>query len=86
MTQAADRRQLGATSTPPSLPAPGWRRDLPEILIERAPLGAFCVEGGEVSGSAASPRLRPPDRPAAVMLLAPALGLIIWMGLFTLIF
>ncbi len=83
MVQAADRRQLGATSTPPSLPAPGWRRDLsdhpPEISIERAPAGAFCI------GAPQAPRLRPPDRPAAVMVLAPALGLAIWAGLFTLL-
>jgi len=83
MVQAADRRQLGATSTPPSLPAPGWRRDLadipPEISIERAPAGAFGV------GAPEAPRLRPPDRPAAVMVLAPALGLVIWAGLLTLL-
>ncbi len=74
MVQAADRRQLGATSTPPSLPAPGWRRDLSVIPIERAPAGAFCV------GAPEAPRLRPPDRPAVVMVLAPALGLAIWAG------
>jgi len=83
MVQAADRRQLGATSTPPSLPAPGWRRDLadlpPEISFERAPAGAFGV------GARAAPGLRPPDRPAAVMVLAPALGLVIWAGLLTLL-
>jgi len=83
MVQAADRRQLGATSTPPSLPAPGWRRDLadnpPEIPIERAPADAFRVRAPD------PPRLRPPDRPAAVMVLAPALGLAIWVGLIALL-
>ncbi len=83
MVQAADRRQLGATSTPPSLPAPGWRRDLadipPEISIERAPAGAFGV------GAPDPPRLRPPDRPASVMVLAPVLGLAIWVGLIALL-
>jgi hypothetical protein len=49
-------------------------------------LGAFCVDGAEASGAAPIPRLRPPDRPAAVMLLAPALGLLIWFGLFALLF
>jgi hypothetical protein len=29
--------------------------------------------------------VRPPDRPAAVMVLAPALGLAIWAGLLTLL-
>ena len=83
MVQAADRRQFGATSTPPSLPAPSWRRDLsdfpPEISIERVPAGAFRV------GALDAPRLRPPDRPALVMVLAPVLGLAIWAGLLTLL-
>jgi len=79
MVQAADRRQFGATSTPPSLPAPGWRRDLPDIPIEPAPSGAFCFGEVEPLG------LRPPDRPAAVMMLAPVLGLAIWVGLFMLL-
>ncbi len=83
MVQAADRRQLGATSTPPSLPAPGWRRDLVgnplQILIERAPAGAFRGCPPDAA------RLRPPDRPAAVMVLAPALGLAIWVGLLALL-
>jgi len=83
MVQAADRRQFGATSTPPSLPAPSWRRDLsdipPEFLIERAPAGAFCAS------APGALRLRPPDRPAAVIVLAPALGLAIWAGLLTLL-
>ena len=78
MVQAADRRQLGATSTPPSLPAPGWRRDLFEILFGRAPAGAFRV------GAADPRRPRPPDCPAAAMLLAPVLGLAIWAGLLAL--
>ncbi len=83
MVQAADRRQLGATSTPPSLPAPGWRRDLAgnpsEIPIERAPAGAFR------GGAPDPPRLRPPDRPAVVMVLAPVLGLAIWAGIVALL-
>ena len=83
MVQAADRRQLGATSTPPSLPAPGWRRDLseipPEIPIEQAPASAFRVDASDPA------RLRPPDRPAAVMVLAPVLGLAIWAGLLALV-
>ncbi len=83
MVQAADRRRLGATSTPPSLPAPGRRRDLgdnpPEIPIERMPEGALCV------GAPDAVRLRPPDRPAVVMVLAPVLGLAIWAGLLTLL-
>ena len=83
MVQAADRRRLGATSTPPSLPAPGRRRDLvddpPEFLIERAPAGAFCVGAPDVA------RRHPPDRPALAMMLAPALGLAIWAGLVALL-
>ncbi len=83
MVQAADRRQLGATSTPPSLPAPGWRRDLadnpPEISIERVPASVLQV------GEPDPQRLRPPDRPAAVMVLAPVLGLAFWVGLLTLL-
>ena len=88
MVQAADRRQLGATSTPPSLPAPGWRRDLAgnpseippsETPIERAPVGAFR------GGAPDPPRLRPPDRPAVVMVLAPVLGLAIWAGIVALL-
>jgi len=82
MLQAADRRQLGATSTPPSLPAPGWRRDLFKIPIERAPWGAFCIDGAVMT----EPQSRPPDRPALVMVLAPILGLAIWVGLIALLF
>ncbi len=81
MVQAADRRQFGATSTPPSLPAPSWRRDLSEIPIKRAPAGAFCVDAAAM----AAPQLRPPDRPALVMVLAPVLGLAIWAGLIALL-
>jgi hypothetical protein len=43
------------------------------------PAGAFRV------GALDAPRLRPPDRPAAVMVLAPVLGLAIWAGLLTLL-
>ena len=87
MVQAADRRQFGATSTPPSLPAPSWRRDpsetSPEILINRVPMGALCVDADV--NSAAMPLLRAPDRPAAVMVLAPLIGLALWAGLFALL-
>ena len=87
MVQAADRRQFGATSTPPSLPAPGWRRDLsetsPEIHIDRVPIGALGADAGD--DSAAMPLLRPPDRPAAVLVLAPLIGLAMWVGLFALL-
>lgn len=83
MTQAADRRQPGATSTPPSLPAPGWRRDLsqddPGNGVKRAPPGALCIEGQPV-------RERPPDRPARVMFLAPIIGLALWVLLLLLLF
>jgi hypothetical protein len=82
MMQAADRRQLGATSTPPSLPAPGWRRDCPEKPpgngISLAPSGAFPVESAPIP-------LRPTGRPAMAMVLAPMLGLAIWSGLIALL-
>ena len=82
MMQAADRRQPGATSTPPSLPAPGWRRDCkendPRDGIKEAPAGAFRVEATPVP-------LRPPDRPAAVLVLAPLVGALLWLGLLRLI-
>ena len=84
MVQAADRRQFGATSTPPSLPAPSWRRDLsetsPEIQIDRVPMGTPGADAEP--NSVAMPLLRPPDRPAAVMVLAPLIGLALWVGLF----
>ena len=103
MVQAADRRQFGATSTPPSLPALNWRRDLPKSTFDWAPPGAFFaggtyIAGGDLHGSgapntgasgvgaiAAAPRSRRADRPAAVMVLAPVLGLAIWIGLLALI-
>ena len=78
MVQAADRRQLGATSTPPSLPAPSWRRDLSEQTVKRLPAGTIVAEGRVC--------VRPPDRPALVMLLAPFLGLAMWIGLAALLF
>ena len=107
--QAADRRQLGATSTPPSLPALDWRRDLQKVTVNWAPSGAFFADGAMNSDSipdgqgatncttncamncdvvraiAAVPGSHGPDRPAAVMVLAPVLGLAIWIGLFALI-
>ncbi len=51
----------------------------PEVSIERVPAGVLQV------GEPDPPRLRPPDRPAAVMVLAPVLGLAIWAGLLTLL-
>jgi hypothetical protein len=87
MVQAADRRQFGATSTPPSLPAPGWRRDLSEasleIQIDRMPIGVLGDDAG--GNSSAIPLQRPPDRPAAVLVLAPLIGLAMWVGLFALL-
>ena len=87
MVQAADRRQFGATSTPPSLPAPSWRRDpsesSSEIHIVRVPIGAPGADAGP--NSAKMPLLRPPDRPATVMVLAPLIGLALWVGLFMLL-
>ena len=89
MPQAADRRQPGATSTPPSLPASGWRRDLsPDNggagaarteaggapAIERVPAGTFARVPVPV------PSLRR-ERPAAVVVLAPVLGLAVWVAL-----
>jgi hypothetical protein len=81
MVQAADRRQLGATSTPPSLPAPSWRRDLTEKPGKWAPPGAF----GVFAGSRLS-RLNYHGRPALAMVLAPVLGLLLWGALFALMF
>jgi hypothetical protein len=49
-------------------------------LIERLPAGALCVGAPDPS------RRRPPDRPAAVMVLAPVLGLAIWAGVLALLF
>ncbi len=99
--QAADRRQFGATSTPPSLPALNWRRDLQKVAVNWAPSGAFFAAEATISDSdphgngaansdviraiAAAPRSRGLDRPAAVMMLAPLLGLAIWIGLLALI-
>lgn len=51
----------------------------------RAPMGAFFVDAEATGGTGAPPRLRPPDRPAAVMVLAPALGLAVWLGIFALL-
>ena len=83
MSQAADRRQLDAPSIPPSHPASGWRRDLPEALpdseIKRVPSGTLRA------ASAAIPR-RAPDRPALAMVLAPVIGAALWGGLAMLFF
>jgi hypothetical protein len=80
--QAADRRQPGATSTPPSLPAPGWRRDCSKNgSVDRIPLappGAFAF-------SATPIRPRPTDLPAAAMVLAPFIGIALWGGILALI-
>jgi hypothetical protein len=48
-------------------------------------LGAFCVDDDDGSGTSARPLLRPPDRPAIIMVLAPVLGLMIWVGLFAML-
>jgi hypothetical protein len=50
-----------------------------EILIEKAPADTFCASEPD------SPRLRPPDRSAAVIVLAPVLGLAIWAALLALL-
>lgn len=82
MVQAADRRQDGATSTPPSLPAPSWRRDFSgKDEIIRVPPGTFPLDRQETR-----PEGRAEGRPAAVMLLAPILGLGIWAVILALIF
>lgn len=69
--QAADRRQSGATSTPPSLPASGWRRDLPPLNdvpdAESARLRAM-----------ARPLRRVEEPVAPAMVLAPIAGLLLW--------
>ena len=49
------------------------------ILIEKAPEGTICASEPD------PPRLRPPDRTAAVMVLAPVLGLAIWAALLALL-
>jgi hypothetical protein len=55
------------------------KHSISDIRIERAPAGTFCV------GAPDAPRLRPPGRPAAVMVFAPALGLAILAGFFILL-
>ena len=50
------------------------KRSISDNRIERAPAGTYCV------GAPNAPPLRPPGRPAAVMVFAPALGLAIWAG------
>ncbi len=49
------------------------------ILIEKAPADTFCASEPD------PPRLRPPDRSAAVIVLAPVLGLAIWAALLALL-
>jgi hypothetical protein len=101
MVQAADRRQFGATSTPPSLPALNWRRDLLKAVVDWAPPGAIFVGGAITSGNdmkshfipdvysakavSAMHRTHRLDQPAAIMVLAPVLGLAIWIGFLALI-
>jgi len=79
MVQAADRRQPGAIFIPPALPAPDWRRDSSEIPITWLQAPPLCAEPAE------RPRLRPPDRPAAVMVLAPVLGAVVWVGILAMV-
>lgn len=79
MVQAADRRQAGATSTPPSLPAPAWRRDFSQKHeVERVPPGTFPRVPVE-----ALLEDRPTEQPALAMVLAPVLGLGIWAAMLT---
>ena len=49
------------------------------ILIEKAPADTICASEPD------PPRLRPPDRSAAVIVLAPVLGLAIWAALLALL-
>jgi hypothetical protein len=85
MVQAADRRQVGATSTPPSLPAPAWRRDFSrEPEIERLPQGTFAAYA-LVPRERMEAALDGRDRPAAVMVLAPLLGLVLWGAVLSLL-
>ncbi len=49
------------------------------ILIEKALADTFCASEPD------PPRLRPPDRSAAVIVLAPVLGLAIWAALIALL-
>ena len=49
------------------------------ILIEEAPADTICASEPDL------PRLRPPDRSAAVIVLAPVLGLAIWTALLALL-
>lgn len=49
------------------------------ILIEKAPADTICASEPD------PPRLRPPDRSAAVIVLAPVLGLAIWAALIALL-
>ena len=51
----------------------------PAILIEKSPADTFCASEPD------PPRLRPPDRSAAVIVLAPVLGLAIWAALIALL-
>jgi hypothetical protein len=49
------------------------------ILIEKAPADTICTSEPD------PPRLRPLDRSAAVIVLAPVLGLAIWAALIALL-
>ena len=49
------------------------------ILIKKAPADTICASEPD------PPRLRPPDRSAAVTVLAPVLGLAIWAALIALL-
>jgi len=54
----------------------------------QTPPGVFSVFGAAADDGDVNtpPHLRPPDRPSAVMVLAPVLGLMIWIGLLILVF
>ncbi|MBK0397878.1 hypothetical protein H0I76_01640 [Limibaculum sp. M0105] len=72
--QAADRRQLDATSTPPSLPASGWRRDFPRkhgIHDSQHPRVQSDIERHD---------------PALAVFLAPVIGAGIWGVILYMIF
>ena len=79
MSQAADRRQFGASSTPPSHPASGWRRDLqagsPGWGDTPAPRGAVFVSRAAIRADTYADRPKPPG---AAMLAAPILGVALW--------
>ncbi len=80
MVQAADRRRPDASSTPPSLPASCRRRDPPRKTDPD--------EAAERQSSDIVPPHGPvePEVPARVLVLAPVLGLGIWIVILAAIF